>query len=44
MADPPPADTPAASARTSAVIADALAVNRDSVSFADAAADLFSNE
>ena len=44
MADPHPADTPATSARTSVVIADALAVNRDGASFADAAADLFSRE
>ena len=44
MADPPPVDTPAASARTSDVIADALAVSRGGASLADAAADLFSNE
>ena len=36
-------DTPAASARTSDVIADALAVSRAGVSLADAAVDLFSN-
>ena len=36
-------DTPAASARTSDVIADALAVSRAGASLADAAVDLFSN-
>ena len=44
MSSSPAAATPAPDARTSAVIADALAVHRDGASFADAAADLFSSE
>ena len=42
MADPPPADTPAASTRDRNVVAEALAVDRSSASPIDAAAQLFS--
>ena len=44
MADPPPADTPAASTRDRNVIADTLAIDRDGASLADAAAALFADD
>ena len=44
MADPPPADTPAASTRDRNVVADTLAVDRSSASPADAVAELFSSD